>query len=98
MAKGFAVCDHWFASAPTQTIPNRAFAAAATSQGHLDNHVKVMTVPDLAVQVDVDVHTDGVLDAALSPDGSQLVVSGEPNADTVAEPWRFTPWADPGSA
>jgi hypothetical protein len=23
LAKGFAVCDHWFSSAPTQTIPNR---------------------------------------------------------------------------
>jgi phospholipase C len=43
LAKGFAVCDHWYASAPTQTIPNRAFAAAGTSQGHLDNHVKVFT-------------------------------------------------------
>jgi phospholipase C len=43
LAKGFAVCDHWFASAPTQTIPNRAFANAATSQGHLDNEVKVFT-------------------------------------------------------
>jgi phospholipase C len=47
LAKGFAVCDHWFASAPTQTIPNRAFAAAATSQGHLDNHVKVFTCPSI---------------------------------------------------
>jgi phospholipase C len=37
LAKGFAVCDHWFASAPTQTLPNRGFAAAATSQGHLNN-------------------------------------------------------------
>jgi phospholipase C len=43
LAKGFAVCDHWFAAAPTQTIPNRAFAAAATSQGHLDNTVKNFT-------------------------------------------------------
>jgi len=47
LAKGFAVCDHWFASVPTQTIPNRAFAAAATSQGHLDNHVKVFTCPSI---------------------------------------------------
>lgn len=31
LAKGFAVCDHWFSSAPTQTLPNRGFAAAATS-------------------------------------------------------------------
>jgi phospholipase C len=47
LAQGFAVCDHWFASAPTQTIPNRAFAAAATSLGHLDNHVKVFTCPSI---------------------------------------------------
>ncbi|HEY2361358.1 MAG TPA: alkaline phosphatase family protein [Candidatus Angelobacter sp.] len=47
LAKGFAVCDHWFSSAPTQTIPNRAFASAATSQGHLDNQVKVFTCPSI---------------------------------------------------
>ena len=47
LAKGFAVCDQWFAAAPTQTIPNRTFAAAATSQGHLDNHVKVFTCPSI---------------------------------------------------
>jgi phospholipase C len=47
LAKGFAVCDHWFAAAPTQTIPNRAFAAAATSQGHLDNAVKNFTCPSI---------------------------------------------------
>lgn len=43
LARGFGVCDHWFASVPTQTIPNRAFCAAATSQGHLDNSVKIFT-------------------------------------------------------
>src|SRR5258707_1528529 len=47
LARGFAVCDHWFSSAPTQTIPNRAFAGAATSQGHLDNQVKVFTCPSI---------------------------------------------------
>ena len=33
LAKGYAVCDAWFASVPTQTIPNRAFAGAGTSRG-----------------------------------------------------------------
>jgi phospholipase C len=47
LAKGFAVCDCWFASVPTQTIPNRAFANAGTSQGHLDNSVKVFTCPSI---------------------------------------------------
>lgn len=47
LARGFAVCDRWFASVPTETIPNRAFAAAATSQGRLDNHVKSFTCPSI---------------------------------------------------
>lgn len=47
LARGYAVCDHWFAPVPTQTIPNRAFAAAATSQGRMDNHVKVFTCPSI---------------------------------------------------
>jgi phospholipase C len=47
LARSYAVCDRWFAPAPTQTIPNRAFAAAATSQGRLDNHVKTFTCPSI---------------------------------------------------
>lgn len=54
LATGFAVCDHWFASAPTQTIPNRAFAAAATSQGHLDNQVKVFTCRSIFGQLSLN--------------------------------------------
>ena len=44
LARGYAVCDHWYASAPTETFPNRAFANAATSQGHMDDNTKVFTV------------------------------------------------------
>jgi phospholipase C len=47
LARGYAVCDRWFASVPTQTIPNRAFAAAGTSQGRLDNQVKNFTCPSI---------------------------------------------------
>lgn len=36
LARGFAVCDQWFSSAPTETLPNRAFVCAATSQGHME--------------------------------------------------------------
>ncbi|HXQ11514.1 MAG TPA: alkaline phosphatase family protein [Caulobacteraceae bacterium] len=43
LAKGYAVSDRWFASAPTETLPNRAFAGAATSQGHLDDTTKLFT-------------------------------------------------------
>jgi len=38
LAKGFAVCDRWFSSVPTQTFPNRAFASAGTSLGYLKDH------------------------------------------------------------
>ncbi len=47
LARGYAVCDVWFASAPTMTLPNRAFAAAATSQGHLDDTSKTFTCPTI---------------------------------------------------
>jgi phospholipase C len=35
MAQNFALDDHYFASAPAQTVPNRMYLYAATSFGHL---------------------------------------------------------------
>lgn len=43
LARSYAVCDHWYASVPTETLPNRAFANAATSQGHMDDKTKTYT-------------------------------------------------------
>lgn len=37
LAREYAVSDAWFASVPSQTWPNRAFAHAGTSNGHVDN-------------------------------------------------------------
>jgi phospholipase C len=47
LARGFAVCDHWFGSVPTETLPNRAFLCAATSQGHMDDKTKTFTAPSI---------------------------------------------------
>jgi len=47
LARQYAVCDHWYASAPTETLPNRAFANAATSQGHMDDKTKTFTCPSI---------------------------------------------------
>jgi phospholipase C len=48
LASGYAVCDYWFGSIPTQTIPNRAFMAMATSQGIVqDASRKVYTAPSI---------------------------------------------------
>ncbi len=37
LARSFAVCDHWYASVPSQTWPNRAFVHTGSSDGHLNN-------------------------------------------------------------
>ena len=47
LARGYAVCDRWYCSVPTETIPNRAFAAAATSQGHMNDLTKSFAVPTI---------------------------------------------------
>ncbi|HEX2821958.1 MAG TPA: alkaline phosphatase family protein [Streptosporangiaceae bacterium] len=54
LATGYAVCDQWFASVPTETLPNRAFACAATSQGHMDDKTHTFSSPTIF----------GLLDAA----------------------------------
>ena len=43
LARGFAVCDRWFASVPGQTMPNRAFACTGTSEGRTDDTLKSYT-------------------------------------------------------
>ena len=47
LALGYAVCDHWFSSVPTETFPNRAFACAATSQGHMNDGTASYTVQSI---------------------------------------------------
>jgi len=47
LATSYAVCDQWFASVPTETLPNRAFACAATSQGHMDDKTRTFTSPSI---------------------------------------------------
>lgn len=37
LAKNFAVLDQYFASVPSQTLPNRSFVHAGTSDGHVNN-------------------------------------------------------------
>lgn len=47
LAKGYAVCDMWFSSAPTETFPNRAFVAMATSQGRVSDTQPPFTAPSI---------------------------------------------------
>ena len=47
LARSYAVCDHWFASVPTETFPNRAFALTGTSLGHLKDDFKILNTPSI---------------------------------------------------
>jgi phospholipase C len=47
LATGYAVCDNWFASVPTETMPNRAFACAGTSMGQVDDNTKKFSAPSI---------------------------------------------------
>ena len=47
LAAGYAVCDHWFASVPTETMPNRAFTCAGTSMGQVDDNTKTFSAPSI---------------------------------------------------
>ena len=47
LATGFAVCDYWYSSVPTETLPNRAFVNAGTSQGHLTDTAVQYTNPSI---------------------------------------------------
>jgi phospholipase C len=47
LATGFAVCTRWFSSVPGQTWPNRNFAHAATSDGKVDNALRLYTNPTI---------------------------------------------------
>ena len=47
LATGYAVCDYWFASVPTETMPNRAFTCAGTSMGKVDDNTKTFSAPSI---------------------------------------------------
>lgn len=52
LAKGFAVCDEWFCSVPSQTLPNRDFIHAATSNGYVNNKPDILCdVPTIYNQI-----------------------------------------------
>jgi len=47
LARGYAVSDRWFSSVPTETLPNRAFALAATSLGAMDDKTRSFDTPSI---------------------------------------------------
>lgn len=47
LAKSFALCDHWFASVPGMTWPNRFFAHAASSSATVNNFTVLYGMPTI---------------------------------------------------
>jgi phospholipase C len=69
LAKEYAICDRWFSSVPGPTLPNRAFAHAATSLGHVDmNPIAYWSVPTLYERL----NEHGVSSRVYSHDGNTL--------------------------
>lgn len=60
LAKGYAVCDNWFCSVPTETLPNRAFTHMATSQGYLYDEIKSYSAPSIFTKLTEHGHTWGI--------------------------------------
>jgi len=69
LAKEFAICDRWFSSVPGPTLPNRAFAHAATSLGHVDmNPIAYWNIMTLYERL----NDEGVSSRVYSHDGNTL--------------------------
>lgn len=60
LAKGYAVCDHWYCSAPTETLPNRAFTHMGTSQGYLYDEVHSYSAKSIFTNLTDNGHTWGI--------------------------------------
>ncbi|TDR81939.1 alkaline phosphatase family protein [Paludibacterium purpuratum] len=78
LARGFAVCDRWFAAAPCQTWPNRFFVHTATAGGHENNspvHFPYM-MPTIFNALDDK-----------TPDGWKIYFHDFPQSLTLARLW-----------
>jgi phospholipase C len=58
LAKGYAVCDHWFAAAPVQTLANRVFTHCGTPSRQAAPHSNLSRVnnPDYTKGLSVPFH------------------------------------------
>lgn len=80
LARGFAVCDAWFCSVPTETYPNRAFALTGTSLGHLKDDFKFLHTPSIFGRM-----TDAGLDwSAFGYNGEPYVRTDYPDTKAAA--------------
>lgn len=60
LAKSYAVCDHYYCSVPSETLPNRAFMHMATSQGHLYDETQSYSARSIFKHLESNNHTWGI--------------------------------------
>lgn len=60
LAREFAVCDHWFASVPGPTWPNRFFVHCASGGGYVDGDVRVYGMRTIFDSLHEAGHTVGI--------------------------------------
>ncbi|AIO69627.1 alkaline phosphatase family protein [Burkholderia oklahomensis] len=85
LARAYAVSDAWFASVPSQTWPNRAFAHAGTSNGHVNNGA----MPD-----PLEWHVPTIFDVLTSIGASWAVYSDTIVTPSLTHTMFPTLWAD----
>jgi phospholipase C len=72
LAREFALCDAWFSSVPGPTLPNRAFAHCASSNGSVDmNPMAYMRLPTIYERL----FDHGVSSKVYAYDGNTLAIS-----------------------
>ena len=79
LARSYAVCDHWYASAPCQTWPNRFFVHTGTANGYENN-----SPPRFPYLMDT---VFNVLDDKL-PNGWKIYFHDFPQSLTLARLWE----------
>jgi phospholipase C len=89
LANAYAVCDHWFASAPCQTWPNRFFVHTGTANGYENNspvHFPYL-MPTVFKQLE-----------GAAPSGWKIYFHDFPHSLTLTDLWdrldHFRPFAE----
>jgi hypothetical protein len=108
LAREFAVCDHWYASVPGPTYPNRLFAHAGTAKGYAKSPLQDTSLLKVLVQllslfapsVPPDVGLEQILEATADGIGGVLRALGDARAfdnpfDTLKRALDTTPASMP---
>ena len=84
LAKTFAVCDQYHACVPSQTLPNRSFVHAATSDGHVNNSPNATTTSNTIFNLIEDQINNGKTELSWKIYGDNLM-SDTHSAKSAAE-------------